>query len=103
RLPTRHLRQHAFPPRRSPDLLRAALVAALLAQDRVGVGALRPPRLLGPRGGRADARGLETRPCAAAPGPRGGGPQTAARARGARSEEHTSELQSRENLVCRPL
>src|SRR5690606_16266904 len=81
-------RRPASPPllcRRTPahGALRAALVAALLAQDRVGVGALRPPRLLGPGGGGADARGLETRPCAAAPGPRGGGPQTAARARGA--------------------
>src|SRR6266511_2636265 len=32
-----------------------------------------------------------------------GAPATGARVRRARSEEHTSELQSRENLVCRLL
>src|SRR5690606_20114849 len=40
----------------------------------------------------------------AAPAPRAGAGRSAGRGRcGTRSEEHTSELQSRENLVCRLL
>src|SRR5690606_40414826 len=56
-------------------------------------GGTRPRRVVAGRGGRLRARGgrelaRRRRRLRAAP-------------RGARSEEHTSELQSRENLVCR--
>src|SRR2546427_1417835 len=62
-----------------------------------------PYRLLGPQGGATDPN---------APGPRGPEPDRAAQQRRereyhgrveARSEEHTSELQSQSNLVCRLL
>src|SRR3712207_7151039 len=62
---------------------------------RVGGGRATSPA--GPRG-RAVRRG---RGCGRAPGARGTAP-ACVRARG-RSEEHTSELQSRQNLVCRLL
>src|SRR5690606_41871208 len=85
------------PTRRSSDLLlrggRVRRVGGCAAADRVRVGSDRPtPRC----GGRKPARR--------------GRASAAARWRGAvrrllaiRSEEHTSELQSRENLVCRLL
>src|SRR5690606_41798006 len=52
----------------------------------------RPSASAGPHPGSSPAR---SRPCAAG----SGSPPTS----GTRSEEHTSELQSRENLVCRLL
>src|SRR5690606_40988196 len=54
---------------------------------------------------RAAARRAGAAPCVlASAGGIGGGPcATALRRSGPRSEEHTSELQSRENLVCRLL
>src|SRR5690606_41056147 len=78
---------HSFPTRRSSDLgVRRA-----------------PPR---PSSGtpRCARRGPTTR--RRAPASRRRAPRPAGRARGPaspRSEEHTSELQSRENLVCRLL
>src|SRR5690606_39366409 len=51
----------------------------------------------GPRG---PLRGVTRRP---GPGPRVRRPRPGRSAPGPRSEEHTSELQSRENLVCRLL
>src|SRR5690606_40344375 len=63
----------------------------------------RPPSACRATGRTASCRGSpRTGPGAAPPGPR---PSTDAgrRSTSARSEEHTSELQSRENLVCRPL
>src|SRR5690606_40183168 len=55
----------------------------------------------GERAGGADGHGGKRR----SPAPRSAGPGSAAHEGGAgfRSEEHTSELQSRENLVCRLL
>src|SRR5688572_32687014 len=65
------------------------------------------------RGGRTGARALEGRlpalglrggPSTGASGTRPSGPSRArARPRAPRSEEHTSELQSQSNLVCRLL
>src|SRR5690606_5550798 len=84
-------------------------------------GAARAPRRARARrgraaraGGRGRRRGApavrggppgagRARRCGAAPPPRVPGRGTARRPRGRRSEEHTSELQSRENLVCRLL
>src|SRR5215217_3587128 len=56
-----------------------------------------------PRAGRPGTARPARRACArrSAPGPRPG--RTAARRTGRRSEEHTSELQSRQYLVCRLL
>src|SRR5690606_41580601 len=86
---------HSFPTRRSSDLpaggdLRAdrAARAGPVAAAAVGVG--------GGGAGPADrADGGQRRD----PGPLGPAPGRPAQ----RSEEHTSELQSRENLVCRLL
>src|SRR5690606_41686293 len=83
---------HSFPTRRSSDLAAVERLRGLVAGDRVqGVVAQVP----------AQAR-------AAAPGLQVGevdpvvGRLVPVEAAG-RSEEHTSELQSRENLVCRLL
>src|SRR3712207_7751329 len=53
-----------------------------------------------PRGGGGGRRGLRAR---RAGGPCRGGGRWARRCPGSRSEEHTSELQSRQYLVCRLL
>src|SRR5947209_19780882 len=61
---------------------------AVLPLGRRGSGNRRPPRRLGARGARRErARGV----------------RAWQGRRGARSEEHTSELQSRQYLVCRLL
>src|SRR5690606_41321397 len=61
----------------------------------------RPGRRRRRRGGRPDDPGGGGVRAARALPPPGGAP--ARRGGGSRSEEHTSELQSRENLVCRLL
>src|SRR5690606_40468201 len=80
-----HMHLHSFPTRRSSDLL-----VIHRSTDLVGsfeqLGAVRGEQCLV---GRDDIRATGER-----------GQQVAARRR---SEEHTSELQSRENLVCRLL
>src|SRR5690606_40964830 len=80
-------RLHAFPTRRSSDLTTAADSPLPRSRGRVGVGHARPRRDL-------------ERPLPASPRNRGEG-QSRAHARSPRAEEHTSELQSREKLVCR--
>src|SRR5690606_39512266 len=84
----RHRHPPSFPPRRSSDLTRGVVV------HRV-----REPRRRDERRRREQGRGVREG--------RGRRVATGARARAggrrARSEEHTSELQSRENLVCRLL
>src|SRR5205085_12650207 len=91
---------HPFPTRRSSDLCRVALVCAR-AVGRGDAGA-QPARIRRTgvaalvRGGRRAAR-------AGAALARGAAARARARAAGRRSEEHTSELQSQSNLVCRLL
>src|SRR5690606_39421642 len=68
-----------------------------------------PPGVQGPSAGRrprgGEARDLPPRPRTRHPGPGAFRPRLVQQARqlASRSEEHTSELQSRENLVCRLL
>src|SRR5690606_41496482 len=71
---------HSFPTRRSSDLSSRSFAGSRCT--RCGSGASRPVG--------ASRRRLERCPAATPPG-------------GTRSEEHTSELQSREKLVCRLL
>src|SRR5690606_41073877 len=90
-----HLDLHSFPTRRSSDLTRAVREPA--AEDTLGQAAA--PFAAGtgrrPRSGRSHHhRGS---------GGTGTDPQRAGALSLRRSEEHTSELQSRENLVCRLL
>src|SRR5690606_41629706 len=84
---------HSFPTRRSSDLLRAAAAVVVRDEQVIPAVALEHER-------RLDRTGLGL----------GVVDQDRARALGQRvpllrlrSEEHTSELQSRENLVCRLL
>src|SRR5690606_39751304 len=88
---------HSFPTRRSSDLeqvLRAQTVASLgigvepvgLAQHRFGPVEAQPMQIIDDRGGEFGFTALGINVFDAQ-----------------RSEEHTSELQSRENLVCRLL
>src|SRR5690606_40061616 len=92
-----------FPTRRSSDLLLVADVVHVQAHG--GVGQVVP----GDEGvehgvavlAHVEAAGLGV-PHAALPAP-ADAPGQLIEARGVRSEEHTSELQSRENLVCRLL
>src|SRR5205085_11458329 len=88
---------HSFPTRRSSDLLRA-LCAGLLQRtyETRSVRALRPAAL---------CRRLPVGPCAGADehAGRAGLEGVGCRSRRRRSEEHTSELQSQSNLVCRLL
>src|SRR3712207_8137400 len=77
-----------FPPQRSPDLGEPAPVEPPLRRGRRREAARGRPGG-GPRA--ADRPGLGRGRAAGGPG------------RGARSEEHTSELQSRQYLVCRLL
>src|SRR5690606_41669658 len=76
-----HRDLHSFPTRRSSDL--------------TGIFASLPPRRRSPRP-RSRAAGFDR-------GPSGGPAMRDCTDFGVRSEEHTSELQSRENLVCRLL
>src|SRR5690606_41075328 len=88
--PPRHL--HPFPPRRSSDLPRRVPAHPARAAGRHH----------GPVRARQRAAGGADVPCQRL----GRAVRHAARCRartGPRSEEHTSELQSRENLVCRLL
>src|SRR2546430_13620289 len=55
------------------------------------------------RATRTGVDGLQVAPSAARESPRQGGPGGPPLARQSRSEEHTSELQSQSNLVCRLL
>src|SRR5690606_41868394 len=86
----------SFPTRRSSDLrLVHALAGALLGG---GVRQARdPPALQGQRA----ARGAGA--CAGGAAAPAGARRATLRPGPGRSEEHTSELQSRENLVCRLL
>src|SRR5690606_41158759 len=83
---------HSFPTRRSSDL-RTPVDAILWATGfRHELRHLRPLGLTGPLGGIAmDGTAVAADPRIHLVG------------HGPRSEEHTSELQSRENLVCRLL
>src|SRR5436309_6509642 len=73
-------------------LFRSHVLGPLLAgHDARGGSRVRPPR---------PAPGVRPRREAGSPP---GGRDAPGRTPGARSEEHTSELQSRENLVCRLL
>src|SRR5690606_41895653 len=87
---------HSFPTRRSSDLPRTA---------RVLLGRVRAPGGQGPApaaaGHRVRAGRLSCVPAARLQGPYRH--LRVAHGQRARSEEHTSELQSRENLVCRLL
>src|SRR5206468_11475115 len=90
---------HSFPTRRSSDLTAWAIWVALAAALESNAATLSGTDTLG-RGGttqtRADAEvGL--------PDPEGGRATRAEFTAQERSEEHTSELQSRSDLVCRLL
>src|SRR5438270_13908044 len=74
-----HLILHSFPTRRSSDLIFSELRAHVTHLPQLFLGKLAVGGFL-----------LEVR----------GEPRTSRRKR---SEEHTSELQSQSNLVCRPL
>src|SRR5690606_40592322 len=87
---------HSFPPRRSSDLGRhrpwSAAAAAARCNGRTAGSTSRP----GPaRPGNHSAAALDA--------PVRPPPRYEYRPADSRSEEHTSELQSRENLVCRLL
>src|SRR5690606_40423574 len=95
------LDRHSFPPRRSSDLgwshsspsVRMAVSTSQRCScHRRGPGGLAAPRPVGATAGPVLSI------AAALPSFRGDGAR-----RVPRSEEHTSELQSRENLVCRLL
>src|SRR5690606_41092596 len=98
-----HRHRPSFPTRRSSDLLPALTEALDDAHARDARGGW--PPLLADLCRRAGCRGAEAR----LSGRAGPGARLAPRLRsgafaaGRRSEEHTSELQSRENLVCRLL
>src|SRR5262249_61216998 len=85
---------HSFPTRRSSDLrggsFQASSATSIVADERRGVGSV-PDSLAGPA-----RRDRGSGPADPAPSPPG-------RVGGPRSEEHTSELQSLTNLVCRLL
>src|SRR5690606_40360011 len=88
---------HSFPTRRSSDLLQHPGVRRhQLGQDLAAQCA----RVLHP-GRRTGGHGGGHRRAVAESSPRGAAGVAPGRLR--RSEEHTSELQSRENLVCRLL
>src|SRR5690606_41666116 len=88
----------------SPPFPYTTLFRSRPAPRGRGRPAPRRPRRggLGPRAPRRTRRRLGGRP-RRHPKARDDGAQQAAIARAHRSEEHTSELQSRENLVCRLL
>src|SRR5690606_40839172 len=93
----------SFPPRRSSDLSRRSNRIDL-APEHVRLEGI-PPACRGRRRPFCPIRGAD-RPCDVVKGPKAlFTPVRAGRTRPptSRSEEHTSELQSRENLVCRLL
>src|SRR5690606_39764033 len=91
RLPHRHL--HSFPTRRSSDL-SGQIRARCMGNQHFAVAAHRLGRRLRQAHG---LTGLRPLPITIL------GAHELAISRFTRSEEHTSELQSRENLVCRLL
>src|SRR5690606_41839390 len=97
-----HCVVHSFPTRRSSDLLEIARVKRILAGDRSG----RFLRRILTEGELAQAAGKQAR-LAEFVASRFAAKEAVVKALGCgigeRSEEHTSELQSRENLVCRLL
>src|SRR5690606_41392997 len=89
---------HSFPPRRSSDLVGAP--------DSAPAPAAQPQRLSAFSAPTAAPTPPPATPAPApAPSPWGAtrAPAAPERVPSTRSEEHTSELQSRENLVCRLL
>src|SRR5207302_4905542 len=85
---------HAFPTRRSSDLYQVVVEQVLLHGDGVVEAVI----------ARQDGRKVDQRLRAVPGAARGAGEQLPEHERRLRrSEEHTSELQSRENLVCRLL
>src|SRR5690606_40213638 len=86
---------HSFPTRRSSDLLRLVVEEREWVADLVGDAGQFGRGVVGIRVGvvRADGDDVD----------RSVGVVTAQLHEALRSEEHTSELQSRENLVCRLL
>src|SRR5690606_42059233 len=81
---------HSFPTRRSSDLPPVSINSGMASATRSAVAGPRPIR---------KSRIFEVRSPVMRPPSREDG----AELRASRSEEHTSELQSRENLVCRLL
>src|SRR5690606_41410038 len=77
-------------------------IYTLSLHDALPIWRRRPSRGTRTGPGRWRRSGCGRRPPAAGPGP-GSGRTHLSGARSSRSEEHTSELQSRENLVCRLL
>src|SRR5690606_41340586 len=97
-----HPALHSFPTRRSSDLLRRLLRNRILSQSV----RRHPAALVIARRRRASALRsgffLPIPPCRhPLPAATWGRADSPFAAGSARSEEHTSELQSRENLVCR--
>src|SRR5690606_41725896 len=89
---------HSFPTRRSSDLLHCGLLSLRGRFEQAGVSPC--PQRQGSIAAPVPAA-MAAAMAAASPCPQRQGSIAASR-RG-RSEEHTSELQSRENLVCRLL
>src|SRR5690606_41499367 len=93
---------HSLPTRRSSDLVRRPPVAGPAARHR-------PPATRRRPSGRpacvptAPCSRTAKNPASSCPPPEPHPPAAARPPRAPRSEEHTSELQSRENLVCRLL
>src|SRR5690606_39694231 len=90
---------HSFPTRRSSDLHLIAQPPCPASSGRGGAAPLVRHRGDARRRGQSQAPSRTLSHRRAAPGHRAGALPGA----GGRSEEHTSELQSRENLVCRLL
>src|SRR5690606_41171400 len=97
-----HRDLHSFPTRRSSDLQEVG--SQEVDRPQVGGEEVGGPQGAGAQGheeGRAEEGGPQEIAVGAAPAPRPAPPPLPDKTR--RSEEHTSELQSRENLVCRLL
>src|SRR5690606_41262511 len=88
-LPRAHLALHSFPTRRPSDLWRCSAACCAPAPSARWTVRTRWPR--------------SSPPCSPPPTTTSPAPTTAPTCSRPRSEEHTSELQSRENLVCRLL
>src|SRR5690606_41758236 len=86
---------HSVPTRRSSDLPSACRAASLTAADRLNGPSSWCPSYTGQSGCSATQRSRTHDHTRSRRPP--------SQRRGTRSEEHTSELQSRENLVCRLL
>src|SRR5690606_42010907 len=93
---------HSSPPRRSSDLVAVSPSPAWLGAapgERLGQEELRALMKEARQAGKSELQTMRIRAGRLAQEPR----LVVARAAQIRSEEHTSELQSRENLVCRLL